>query len=79
MRVGTPGALQPLLENFRPAFSPDTTDCPWVSEDGLNETNGSIKANSLSAMNTLKGIRKQNTKKSHLPFTVREVKQDTYS
>ena len=23
------------LENFRPAFSPDPTDCPWVSEDGL--------------------------------------------
>ena len=21
-------------ENFRPAFSPDPTDCPWVSEDG---------------------------------------------
>ena len=22
-------------KNFRPAFSPDPTDCPWVSEDGL--------------------------------------------
>ena len=28
-----PGALTPVLENFRPAFSPDPTDCPWVSED----------------------------------------------
>ena len=28
-----PGALSPLLENFLPAFSPDPTDCPWVSED----------------------------------------------
>ena len=23
-----------ILENFRPAFSLDPTDCPWVSEDG---------------------------------------------
>ena len=22
-----------VLENFRPAFSPYPTDCPWVSED----------------------------------------------
>ena len=29
-----PGALSPVLENFRLAFSPDPTDCPWVSEDG---------------------------------------------
>ena len=29
-----PGALPALLENFRRAFSPDPTDCPWVSEDG---------------------------------------------
>ena len=28
-----PGALPPLLENFRPAFSPKPTDCHWVSED----------------------------------------------
>ena len=28
-----PGALSPVLENFRRAFSPDPTDCPWVSED----------------------------------------------
>ena len=28
-----PGALSPVLENFRPALSPDATDCPWVSED----------------------------------------------
>ena len=23
-----------MLENFRRAFSPGSTDCPWVSEDG---------------------------------------------
>ena len=28
-----PGALPPVLENFRRAFSPGPTDCPWVSED----------------------------------------------
>ena len=28
-----PGALPPVLENFRRAFSPCPTDCPWVSED----------------------------------------------
>ena len=28
-----PGAFLPLLENFRPDFSPDLTDCSWVSED----------------------------------------------
>ena len=28
-----PGALPPMLENFRRAFSPGPTDCPWVSED----------------------------------------------
>ena len=28
-----PGALSPVLENFRPAFSPDPTDSPWVSQD----------------------------------------------
>ena len=27
-------ALSPVLENFRPPFSPDPTDCSWVSEDG---------------------------------------------
>ena len=26
-------ALSPVHENFRPAFSPDPTNCPWVSED----------------------------------------------
>ena len=31
-----PGALPPVLENFRRAFSPGSTDCPWVSEDGKN-------------------------------------------
>ena len=29
-----PGAFPHVLENFRRAFSPDPTDCPWVSEDG---------------------------------------------
>ena len=33
-----PGALPPLLENFRPTFSPDPTDCPWVTEDGRTLT-----------------------------------------
>ena len=28
-----PGALSRVLENFPPAFSPDPTDCPWVSEE----------------------------------------------
>ena len=26
----------PVLENFRLAFSPDPTDCPWVSEDAFS-------------------------------------------
>ena len=29
-----PGALPPVLENFRRVFSPGPTDCPRVSEDG---------------------------------------------
>ena len=29
-----PRAFPPVLENFRRTFSPDPTDCPWVSEDG---------------------------------------------
>ena len=28
-----PAALPPLLENFRPVFSPNLTDCSWVPED----------------------------------------------
>ena len=28
-----PASLPPVLENFRRAFSPGPTDCPWVSED----------------------------------------------
>ena len=31
-----PGALQPMLENFRRNFSPGPTDCPWVSEDAFD-------------------------------------------
>ena len=36
-----PGALSPVLENFRRAYSLDPTDCPWVSdsEDALFRTN----------------------------------------
>ena len=30
-----PGALAPVLENFRRAFFLDPTDCPWVSKDEL--------------------------------------------
>ena len=30
-----PGALLPVLETFRRAFSAAPTDCPWVSEDEL--------------------------------------------
>ena len=26
-----------VLENFRLVFSPDPTDCPWVTEDGLTQ------------------------------------------
>ena len=29
-----PGAVSEVLENCRRAFSPDPTDCSWVSEDG---------------------------------------------
>ena len=31
-----PSALSPVLENFRPALSHDPTDCPWVSEEGID-------------------------------------------
>ena len=31
-----PGALSPVLENFRRAYSLDPTGCPWVSEDAAN-------------------------------------------
>ena len=34
-----PGALSPVLENFRRAYSLDPTDCPWVSEDGNKDAN----------------------------------------
>ena len=30
-----PGALLPVAETFRRAFSRGPTDCPWVSEDEL--------------------------------------------
>ena len=33
-----PGALPSVLENFRRAFSPSPTDCPWVSENALTQT-----------------------------------------
>ena len=38
-----PGALSPVLENVRPAFSPDPTDCPWVSKDGVCTKEKGIK------------------------------------
>ena len=43
-----PGAFPPVLENFRRAFSPGPTYCPWVSEDGTvsalnNNYSGHIK------------------------------------
>ena len=33
MRVGTQGLFRTYLKTFVPAFFPDPTDCPWVSED----------------------------------------------
>ena len=39
-----PGALPSLLENFRPAVSPDPTDCPWVSEDAVYHDDKSMTA-----------------------------------
>ena len=30
-------------ENFRPAFSPDPTDCPWVSEDAPVPKEGNLE------------------------------------
>ena len=32
-----------VFENFRPAFSPDPTNCPWVSEDSVNVTLGTLQ------------------------------------
>ena len=31
------GAFPPMLEKLRRAFSPDPTDCSWVSEDGYKQ------------------------------------------
>ena len=31
------------FEHFRPAFSPDPTDCPWVSEDAVKATLGTLR------------------------------------
>ena len=33
VRIGTQVLFPPVLENIRPALSPDPTDCPWVPED----------------------------------------------
>ena len=38
-----PRSLPPVLENFRRAFSPGPTDCPWVSEDVLADGSRQIK------------------------------------
>ena len=37
LEVVRPGALSPVLEHFRPAFSPDVTDYPRVSEDAVHQ------------------------------------------
>ena len=39
-----PGALPPVRENFRRAFSPGPTDCPWVSEDAKSEEKGCFRS-----------------------------------
>ena len=46
-----PGVLSPVLENFRRAFSPDPTDCPWVSEDGTQYAMGWITSHAASFKN----------------------------
>ena len=38
LRGRYPGALPPMLENVRRAFSPGPTDCLWVSEDAANSS-----------------------------------------
>ena len=35
-----PGAVPLMLVNFRGAFSPGPTDCPWVSEDVATQKHG---------------------------------------
>ena len=35
-KAGRKFSSTPVLENFHPAFSPDPTDYPWVSEDEYN-------------------------------------------
>ena len=40
-----PRALPPVLENFRRAFSPGPTDCPWVSEDVLADGSNQMVPN----------------------------------
>ena len=35
-----PGALPPMLVNFCRAFSPDPTNCPWVSEGAKGSVAG---------------------------------------
>ena len=54
-----------MLENFRRAFSPDQTDCPWISsQDGkgldshrfLALFSASVHANLVSRSPTAKGI-----------------------
>ena len=61
-----PGALSPVLENFRRALSPDPTDCPWVSEDGFIMTIECKWAQVLSTLRsvTWAGLSKQTTNKT---------------
>ena len=35
---GATKVFKHVLENFRRAFSPGPTDCPWASEDGCGGT-----------------------------------------
>ena len=45
-----PWALPPVLENFRGAFSPGPTDCPWVSEDELKQTPLEVSQSAVSLL-----------------------------
>ena len=45
-----PWALPPVLENFRRAFSPGPTDCPWVSEDKLKQTPLEVSQSAVSLL-----------------------------
>ena len=48
-----PRALPPVLENFRRAFSPGPTDCPWVSEDVLADGGKAFAHVAVNGLQTL--------------------------